>query len=171
VAGEVEQILHTVRPDVSLSDMQPTDLVHDTIRIARTIKTPVAKIWDAYADTSARSRWGAPAGEAMVYERDDLRRGGSARHRCGAPGELQFRVETEYLVVVPSEMVVHTEATWLDDQLLSTALISWTFTELTDGASVEITAQVVSLVGQDMLDGTRNGHTIALDQLAAMLER
>ena len=101
--------------------MQPTNLVQDTIHVERTIQAPLTSAWAAYSDTSVRSTWGVPLGEGLVYERDDLRSGGSAMHRCGDPAELQFHVATDYLVVVPSTLVVHTETVRLGEQLLSTS--------------------------------------------------
>lgn len=146
--------------------MASLDVAQQTIHIERRIDSPISTVWRAYSDTGARSEWGMPAGEAMVYEHDDLRSGGQARHRCGDPDELQFLVETEYCFVTPSELVIQTESTWLGEQLLSVALLTWAFDGSHRETVVTVTAQVTSLVGQDMLDGTRNGHNIALDQLA-----
>lgn len=146
--------------------MASLDVVQQTIHIERHIDSPISTVWGAYSDAGSRSEWGVPAGEAMVYEHDDLRSGGQARHRCGDPDKLQFLVETDYFFVSPSEVVVQNESTWLGEQLLSVALITWAFDGSHRETVVTVTAQVTSLVGQDMLDGTRNGHNIALDQLA-----
>src|SRR5699024_5869951 len=110
------------------------------------------------------------AGEEMVFERDDLRTGGLATYRCGPPGRLSFRVETEYLVVEPEHLVVHTETVHEGDHPLATGLLAWEFRQQSGGSAVAITHQIASFTGQGMIDGSRNGHGIALAQLAALLE-
>lgn len=51
----------------------------------------------------------------------------------------------------------------------ATALITWAFTEVPDGAYVSVSDQLVSFVGAEMIDGSRNGHRIALEQLGVFL--
>src|SRR5699024_6600622 len=109
-------------------------------------------------------------------ERDDLRPGGLATYRCGLPGELAFRVETEYLVVEPERLVVHTETVHSDGRPLATGVLTWQFEERSDGdgtadtmSTLALTNQITSFVGGDMIEGSRNGHGIALAQLAALL--
>ncbi|GAA1139592.1 SRPBCC domain-containing protein [Nesterenkonia lutea] len=150
--------------------MSPVTIVHDTVQVSRSIRIPLDKAWAAYQDTARRAEWGVPAGEQMVYSRDQLTRGGLTEYRCGTPGELQYHVRGEYLVVEPESLVVHTETVTTGDELLSSSLVTWEFRENLDGSLVSITNQVTSFVGQEMIDGTRNGHSIALNQLATLLE-
>lgn len=142
---------------------------HETIQLTRTLSTDRASVWAAYADAVLRSRWSVPEGEAMVIDSDDLRSGGSSRYRCGSPGQLEFVGEIEYVQVAPSRSVVHTETMRTGGELLSTGLLTWTFTEVPEGTEVCVTAQVASFVGPGMLEGTRNGHRIALEQLDSLL--
>jgi len=53
---------------------------------------------------------------------------------------------------------------------LATSLVTWEFDLASQGTRVVVTNQAMTFVGQDMLTGTRNGHRIALQQLAAFLE-
>lgn len=144
-------------------------IAHETIHLARTVSADRETAWAAYADPALRSRWSAPEGEAMTFDSDDLRSGGSGRYRCGSPDQLQFVGDIEYVRVDPARSVVHTETMRTASELLSAALMTWTFSEAAGGTKVSVTAQVTSFVGQGMLEGTRDGHRIALEQLAHFL--
>lgn len=137
----------------------------ETLRLNTQIARPVSDVWAAFAATDVRQQWSVPAGEALVYDYDDFRTGGSARYRCGTPGELQFSAATDYVRVEEFSHVVHTDTVWLGGDLLATGLITWTFSEVPEGTCVSIVDQVVSFVGVDMIEGSRNGHRIALEQL------
>ena len=146
-------------------------IAHETIHLSRTLDADLDDVWNAYADTAQRSRWSVPEGEEMVFDADDLRSGGAARYRCGTPGELEFAGSIDYLHIAPGAAVVHTEITRSGSQLLSAALLTWSFGAADPRTELSVTVQVTSFVGEDMLDGTRNGHRIALDQLADFLRR
>ena len=141
----------------------------ETIRLSTEIPRPRHEVWRAFADTESRQLWGVPKGEALVYDRDDLRTGGRAEYRCGTPEELQFRVEVSYVAVEESSFVVNTETVWHGDDLLATGLITWTFSDVSGGTRLSIDDQLVSFVGTDMIEGSRNGHRIVLDQLTVSL--
>ena len=64
-----------------------------------------------------------------------------------------------------------TETLTRDGQILSTAIIAWTFAATSTGTRVDLVDQVVSFLGQGMIDGHRNGHDICLRQLGDFLSR
>lgn len=146
-------------------------IAHETIHLSRTLEADLEDVWTAYADTAQRSRWSVPQGEEMVFDADDLRSGGAARYRCGTPGELEFAGSIDYLHIAPEAAVVHTEIMRSGPELLSAGLLTWSFGAADPGTELSVTVQVTSFVGEGMLEGTRNGHRIALDQLAAFLRR
>lgn len=141
----------------------------ETIQLSTEIPRPRGDVWAAFADTVTRQRWGAPAGEELLYDRDDLRTGGSAEYRCGSPESLEFSAAIDYIRVAEEALVVHTETVWRGDALLATGMITWTFSGVPAGTLVTIVNHVVSFVGADMIEGNRNGHRIALEQLRALL--
>ncbi|WP_171006978.1 SRPBCC domain-containing protein [Brevibacterium sp. 2SA] len=140
-----------------------------TISLGADIAHPVSAVWTAFADTDQRVQWGVPEGEEMVCDIDEFRPGGSIRARCGAPGALEFASTGQYCAVMPERHIVTTETLTKDDEILSTAIITWTLTATSTGTRVELVDQVVSFVGQGMIDGHRNGHDICLRQLGAFL--
>lgn len=143
--------------------------VHDTIRLNRRIDAPVADVWNAYADSVARAQWSVPAGEKLVYEQTDFREGGHDSYRCGPPETLTFRAEVEYSRIVPNELIVYSETVKHEGQPIATGHVTWEFESDTEATLVTITSQIVSFVGSEMIDGNRNGHTKALEQLGRHL--
>jgi uncharacterized protein YndB with AHSA1/START domain len=140
-----------------------------TISLGADFEHPVSTVWNAFADTDQRVQWGVPAGEEMVCDIDEFRPGGSIRARCGSPGELEFVSTGQYCSLEPERHIVTTETLTKDDEILSTAIITWTLTAIPTGTRVELVDQVVSFVGQGMIDGHRNGHDICLRQLGEFL--
>lgn len=145
-------------------------VTHQTLDISQVIPAPLDTVWAAFQDTTSRSVWSVPKGDDLVYSKDDFRPGGRASYRCGPSGDLNVAGEIEYIQIIPHELVVHTDTVSTGGALLATALVTWTFEPHDDGALVTIVDQVASFVGQDMIDGHRNGHTIALAQLAEFLK-
>lgn len=151
----------------------PTAPICDTVRLERRIRASLDATWAAFADTSARTEWGVPEGEAQEYLVDDFVTGGRARLRCGAPGELEFENALEYVRIDPRQVVTYTETVRHGDDLLAAALLTWTLERDPDAPGDEtlvgVVAQVVSFVGPDMIDGYRNGHEAALTNLERLL--
>lgn len=143
--------------------------IHDTIRLTQHVAAQVAETWEAYADLSMRTQWSVPAGEGMVYDESDFSEGGRDRYRCGSPEALEFHAEVEYTKVVPQELVVYTETVKNEGQPLATGVSTWEFEPDGAGTRITVTCQVASFVGPGMIDGTRSGHTKALQQLGQLL--
>ncbi|WP_375002778.1 SRPBCC domain-containing protein [Aeromicrobium sp. CTD01-1L150] len=143
---------------------------HATIDLEQRVDASVRAVWAAFSDPVVRARWSVPDGEEQVCLDDDFTPGGRGRYRCGSPGVLEFQGEIEYVQIEPERLVVHTDTVRTDDGLLATALLTWRFEDLgADVTRVEVVDQVVSFVGPGMIEGHRNGHRIALAQLAGLL--
>lgn len=141
-----------------------------TITLDRRVSAPLAAVWDAYADPSKRSRWSVPAGEVMVYDEADFREAGRDRYRCGPPEKLDFHGVVEYSRIIPRTLIVYTETVRSEPHVLATGVLAWEFEAHGDETQIKITDQLISFIGQSMIDGSRNGHTKALDQLDEFLK-
>lgn len=150
--------------------MTHAELIHDTITATQLVNASVSHVWQAYADTAVRARWSVPAGDGLEYLSDEFVTGGRAIYRCGTPGVLEFEATVDYILVEPPQLIVYTETLRTDDRPLTTSLVTWGFDLAFQGTRVVVTNQTTSFVGQDMLTGTRNGHRIALQQLAERFE-
>lgn len=145
------------------------EIVHETLFFERDITAAMATVWRAYVDPVQRAQWSVPAGEAMVFDEADFREGGRDRYRCGPPAALDFAVNVEYHKIIPEQLIVYTETVDTADQPLATSIVTWALSSSGRETRVNIAAQLVSYVGQGMIDGHRHGHAKALDQLQAFL--
>ena len=145
-------------------------VVHDTLTFSQSIHAPLSLVWEAIADSAQRTVWGVPAGEAQVYDESNFRVGDRDVYRCGPAETLEFSGVAEYLQIVPESLIVHTDVVAVEGKILAAALLTWQF-KTQDGATrILLTDQVTSFVGTDMIDGHRNGHTKALEQLRVYVE-
>lgn len=147
-----------------------TSIAHDTLTFSLSIDAPLSVVWAAIADSAQRSVWGVPAGEAQVYDESNFRVGGRDVYRCGPPETLEFDGVAEYLEIVPGTLIVHSDVVAVEGKVLAVALLTWHFETQNGATRVQLTDQVTSFVGADMIDGHRNGHTKALEQLRAFVE-
>lgn len=144
-------------------------IAHDTLTFTKRFEAPIAAVWDAYADSSNRVQWSVPADDAMIYDESNFREGGCDKYRCGPPDSLDFQAIAEYVRIEPESLIVYSETVKVPDQILATGLLTWEFEQNGSATFIKLTVQVTSFVGQAMIEGNRNGHTLALSQLEAFL--
>ncbi|MCD7059529.1 SRPBCC domain-containing protein [Pelagibacterium xiamenense] len=145
--------------------MTSNAIAHATITLDRTYPVAPARLFHALSDTEARMRWGAPNDEALEFENADFRVGGLEISRCGPRGNLMFRVETRYLAIAQDRHIVFSEMVSGTEGQLSASLISFELTAQGAATRLDVTAQVASFAGEDMVRGNRNGLTAALRNL------
>ncbi len=148
-----------------------SSVAHDTLTFEQSVNASLSAVWDAFADSTQRAVWGVPAGEAQVYDESNFLVGGHDKYRCGPPEKLGFHGIVDYVHIVPPSLIVHTDTVTAEGQVLAVALLTWQFDALDDTTTIRLTDQVISFVGADMIEGHRNGHTKALEQLKDFLER
>lgn len=137
----------------------------DTLTFAQPVRARLSVVWAAFADSTQRAIWGVPVGESQVYDETKFRVGGRDRYRCGPPQTLEFHGVVDYVHIIPESLIVHTDTVTIGDQILAVALLTREFEGAGDTTVMRLTDQVTSFAGTDMIDGHRNGHTKALEQL------
>ncbi len=142
---------------------------HATIKLEHWYSSPVERLFSEFADPVARARWSAPSSDALIYDQADFRVGGKDVFRCGPKGDLKFRGETRYLLIVPNARVVSSETLDMDGQRLAVALTTLDFEPATDGANLTVTVQIVSFAGPDVIHGYESGNKSALKNLSQYL--
>lgn len=143
---------------------------HDILHFTRDIRHPVESIWRAYAHVDDRSQWSVPQGERMIYDTSEFTRGGIDSYRCGPPNDLSAQGTVHYHLVDEPNRWTYSESIHSGEHLLAVSLVTWELQPLDHrGTRITIVNHVTSLIGQEMIEGTRNGHNKALDQLAQWL--
>ncbi len=144
---------------------------HETIEISRTIEASVEQLFQAWANPEARTIWGPPSNdEAIEFVEYDFRVGGKDVHLCGQKGDLRFRVETFYHDIQNPRRLLFSERVSTGESTLSASLITVDFAKAHEGTTLNLTIQVASLVGEEMIDGTRGGWNAALNNLGEYLD-
>lgn len=143
--------------------------VHDVLRFVRETDSSIEAVWRAYADVDRRVEWSVPNGEMIVYDATGLAEGGLENYRCGPPGDLSTFGTVQYYIVDPPHRLIYSDMVRHGGQILAVALLTWEFGSIEHGTRITVVDHVTSLVGQGMIDGHRNGHDKALDQLLQWL--
>lgn len=147
-------------------------LAHATIHLSRFYPFPPARVFHALSDPAARQRWSPPnPDQGFVYERTDFTVGGIDISRCGPKDNLFMTVEARYLDIVADTRIIFAETVSTAQGKLSIGLVSFELVSEDEGTLLKLTIQLASLVGEEMVEGNRNGWTAALRNISAELER
>jgi uncharacterized protein YndB with AHSA1/START domain len=158
---------------MSLSDKEPTgEVMHATLVFHRVVSAPVGEVFAAFADTNAKSEWGAPSDTAVViYNNTDFREGGIEKFRCGSKSNPNIHGTTQYLRIVQNRVIVSTETIDVDGKRLCASLT--TLELFDDGGRTRLrsTSQVASFIGVDMIKGHETGNNASLDNLCRYFDK
>ena len=103
-------------------------LKHATLVFERICAAPVERVFAAFANPAERASWGAPSETAaLVYDKVDFREGGVDVFRCGNKRNPQYRGETKYYDIVPSQRIVSSEVVERQGTKLLIAMSTATF--------------------------------------------
>jgi uncharacterized protein YndB with AHSA1/START domain len=96
---------------------------HDTFTIERRYPVPPARVFDAFADQTKKSKWfGCVEGWEVAEHTVDFRVGGREVWRGGPPGGTQHRNDTVYHDIVPNERIVWSYTMRLGERTISVSL-------------------------------------------------
>ncbi len=145
--------------------------LHANFTVERTFDALSARVFAAWEDVEARSRWAVPAGDEIVFTESDFRIGGRDVSKCGPAGDLSFQIETRYHDIVPEERIVVTESVTHGATRLSVSLMTVEFKPVGSNTRLVLTHQMVALDGSDIAEGSEAGWTEVLENLARELQR
>lgn len=149
-----------------------TEIAHATIVLERTYKAAPARVFAAWESVEAREQWAAPAdGVRVKYVEASFREGGVDVTHCIEADEKTFETRGCYMQIVPGQRIVFTEQIYQAGAQLSAALVSVELAAAGAGTRQVVTLQIASFVGEDMTQGYDSGWTVALDNLAKVLDQ
>jgi len=143
-------------------------LAHGTMVMERTYNASPTRVFNAWGDIDARTRWSAPTpADQIVYEAQDFREGGLDISHCGRDGELDYTARVTYLTIEAHALIVFTETVSYRGERKSHAQISVELFPAGSGTRLLLTMQIASFDGPGMIAGYDEGWTAALDNLAS----
>jgi uncharacterized protein YndB with AHSA1/START domain len=150
--------------------ISPSEPKHATLVFERFCAANVARVFAALADPVERAGWGTPSETAaLIYDATDFRVGGRDLFRCGSKDNPQYRGITTYYDIVPDLRIISSEVVEVQGRTVLISLLTMTLEPEGPGTKIKLTAQVVSLGGDDMIEGAKFGNNAALDNLVAAM--
>lgn len=143
---------------------------HTSFTIRRTYHAPASRVFAAWSYPAARARWGVPKGDGIEYVQSDFRVGGRDVSKCGPGGDLSYEVEATYQDIVPNARIVFTETIDHQGERLGVTLLTVEFGDAGERTRLVLTAQVVGLDSNEMIEGSQSGWNEVLDNLTEELQ-
>jgi uncharacterized protein YndB with AHSA1/START domain len=142
--------------------------LHATLVFERKLAAPVEEVFAAFSDPLKRAEWGAPSETAaLIYDAADFREGGQDKFRCGSKADPNIHGVTQYLDIVANTRIVSSETITVNGNRLCVSLTTLELAPDGNGTNLKNTTQLVSFIGQDMVNGFATGTNAALDNLVA----
>lgn len=152
--------------------MTEHSIKHDTIVLERTYDALSARVFAAWADPAARTRWDVPGeGWELTEFESDFRVGGREFSRFGPKGAPRYWSEGLYLDIVQDKRII--SAGTMHDGERRTSVTVATIELLSEGAGTRLilTDQSVFLDGGEDPATRAGGYDSVLDKLETFLQR
>jgi uncharacterized protein YndB with AHSA1/START domain len=146
-------------------------VVHATFHLQRTYEAPVARVWRALTDESAKQKWFARSPGLELLERQmDVRVGGREHVRGRWQAGVVSTFDALYHDVVPNERLVYSYEMHLDDKKISVSLATMQLKADGTKTTLMVTEQGAFLDGYDDAGSREHGTGYLLDALGASLK-
>jgi uncharacterized protein YndB with AHSA1/START domain len=147
-------------------------VVHAEFALERSYQAPVARVWKAFTDESAKQKWfaGTPGSWQLLERRMDVRVGGSERLRGRWQGGVVSTFDAVYHDVIPNERLVYSYVMHLDDRKISVSLATIELRSAGGKTNVKVTEQGAFLDGYEDGGSRERGTGHLLDALGESLK-
>lgn len=150
----------------------PRSVVHAIFRLERSYDAPVERLYRAFSDVAAKSKWfsGDDGRWTMLERQMDFRVGGRERLSGRWQGGVVSTFDAIYHDIIPNERIVYSYVMHLDDRKISVSLATLELKSLGGGRStLSVTEQGAFLDGYDDAGSREAGTGQLLDRLGASL--
>jgi uncharacterized protein YndB with AHSA1/START domain len=144
---------------------------HHTIELRRTFDVPAPRVFAAWCDPAALTRWEVPgdAGWSANILALEFAVGGVKRSEFGPRGEAPFTEVSRYEDIVPDRRLCYAMTIGRGDVRLTTSMVTVEFLSRDRGTDLVVTEQLAILDGGDEREARENGWNETLDRLAGEL--
>jgi uncharacterized protein YndB with AHSA1/START domain len=147
-------------------------VVHATFHLERTYDAPVARVWQALTDETAKQKWlgGTPGKWELIERHMDVRVGGTERLKGRWEGGVVSTFDATYHDVVANERLVYSYVMQLDDKKISVSLATMQLQAAGGRTTLRFSEQGAFLDGYDDAGSREHGTGFLLDALGASLK-
>jgi uncharacterized protein YndB with AHSA1/START domain len=147
-------------------------VAHGTFHIERRYDAPVARVWRALTEESAKQKWfTGPAERWELIEREmDVRVGGRERLRGRFESGMITTFDAVYYDVIPDERLIYSYEMHVDDKKISVSLATLELTATEGATTLRVTEQGAFLDGYDDAGSREQGTRLLLDALGVSLQ-
>jgi uncharacterized protein YndB with AHSA1/START domain len=138
---------------------------HGTIRLERRYKAAPARVFAAWAEPAARTRWDVPGRWAIAEQSFDFREGGRELKRFGPRDDARFLADTLYLDIVPDRRIVFNYSMTSRGEPVSVSLTTVELVADGKGTRLLLVEQVAFLDGRDKTANREEGLASMLDKI------
>ncbi|MGH6887925.1 MAG: SRPBCC family protein [Rhizomicrobium sp.] len=172
--GWVQTLDRLERELGAIGNGNPTgrSVVHASFEIARTYDAPAERVFRAFSDEAAKSKWfsGEEGRWHLLERKTDFRVGGRERLKGRWEGGVVSTFDAVYHDIVPGERIIYTYEMHLDDRKISVSLATIQLTaEGPRRTKVTVTEQGAFLDAYDDAGSREHGTGHLLDRLGASL--
>jgi uncharacterized protein YndB with AHSA1/START domain len=145
--------------------------VHATFQLERTYPAPIARIWKALTDETAKQKWfSGPSDSWEMLERHmDVRVGGTERLKGRWKSGMVSAFAATYHDVIPQERLIYSYEMHIDDRKISVSLATMQLKAAGGQTTLIVTEQGAFLDGYDDAGSREQGTGFLLDALGASL--
>jgi uncharacterized protein YndB with AHSA1/START domain len=120
---------------------------HATITFDRKYDAPVSRVFKAWSDIEAKSRWfvGPPGVWELVERRMDFRVGGTEHVSGRVPNGIITKFNCVYYDIVPNARIVYSYDMHLSERKITVSLVTVEFKPAGKGTQLLFTEQLVNL--------------------------
>lgn len=146
-------------------------VVHAIFHLERTYDAPVARVWRALTDVTAKQKWfGGTDGHWELLERQmDVRVGGRERLQGRWESGVVSTFDATYHDVIPNQRLIYSYEMHMDDRKISVSLATLQLQPADGKTTLRVTEQGAFLDGYDDAGSREQGTGHLLDALGASL--
>jgi uncharacterized protein YndB with AHSA1/START domain len=154
------------------ADTDIRSVVHATFHLKRSYDAPVARVWRALTEESAKQKWfgGSPGQWDLLERHMDVRVGGRERLKGRWQSGVVSTFDAIYHDVIPNERLVYSYEMHLDDKKISVSLATMQLKAEGAKTTLTVTEQGAFLDGYDDAGSRERGTGYLLDALGASLK-